>query len=223
VGGNNNGNFGGSIMASFESIAVMPGDDETDEVWVSVARTINGSTVRTIERFKARNFSTASAAWFVDCGANSATSLTHLVGETVNILADGVKQPQQTVTAAGAVDDTEFSGATTLAIGLPVEYKLQPMKVNVSSLAFIPIKNIVALIIDVYQSGDGKFGRDSNNLDKIPYVYSTYDSSPTLKTGVVSLPFDGKYDDAGDVLIQDDGPLPFTILAMGMKMGAEIV
>lgn len=210
-------------MASFESIAIMPGDDENDEVWVEVARTINGSTVRTIERFKARTFDTASDAWFVDCGANSATSLTHLVGETVNILADGMKQPQQTVSATGTVDTTEFAGATTLAIGLPVEYQLQPMKVNVSSLAFIPIKNIVSLIIDVYQSADGKFGRDSSNLDKIPYQYTTYDSSPTLVTGTVPLPFAGKYDDAGDVLISDDGPLPFTILAMGLKLGADIV
>jgi len=200
----------------------MPSDDENDEIWVSVARTINGSTVRTIERFKARVFDTASDAWFVDCGANSATSLTHLVGETVNILADGVKQPQQTVSATGTVDTTEFSDATTLAIGLPIEYQLQPMKVNVSSLAFIPIKNIVALIIDVYQSGGGKFGRDSSNLDKIPYPYSTYDSSPTLKTGTISLPFAGKYDDAGDILISDDDPLPFTILAMGMKLGVDV-
>lgn len=52
----------------FESVAVIPGDDE-DEVWVSVKRNINNSDVRYIEQFQPRDWGTAQRdAFFVDCG-----------------------------------------------------------------------------------------------------------------------------------------------------------
>ena len=39
---------------TFESVATIYGEDEEDEVWVIVKRTINGSTVRFIELWVAR-------------------------------------------------------------------------------------------------------------------------------------------------------------------------
>lgn len=52
----------------YESVAVIPGDGE-DEVWVSVERTINSSTVRYVEQFQARDFGDDQAdAFYVDSG-----------------------------------------------------------------------------------------------------------------------------------------------------------
>lgn len=52
----------------FESVAVIPGDDE-DEIWVSVCRTINSVTKRYVEYFKPREFGAIKEdAFFVDCG-----------------------------------------------------------------------------------------------------------------------------------------------------------
>ena len=53
---------------SFESVAVIPGDDE-DEVWVIVNRTIDDSTVRYVEQFQPRDWgSSQNDCFFVDCG-----------------------------------------------------------------------------------------------------------------------------------------------------------
>ena len=206
-------------MSEFESVAIVPGSDENDEVWVAVKRTINGSTVRYIERFKSRDFDTANDAWFVDCGTDS-TDYSHLEGETVNILADGVKQPQQTVTS-GAIDNTAFSGATNVYVGLPITYQLQPMKLNIADLAFITRKNIVKTILSVHRALGGKIGPDSSNLDDIPYTATTYDTGPGLNTGIIPLAFGGGFSDSGDILIYGDDPLPMTIRAIGVKVGVE--
>lgn len=203
-------------MSEFESIAVLTGDDENDEVWACVKRTINGSTVRYIERFKARDFDTTSEAWFVDCGTD-AGDYSHLEGETVNILADGIKQPQQTV-SSGAVSTTEFSDASTITVGLPITYKLMPMKLNLNDMGFASTKRVIQVILSLYQSMGGQVGPDSSNLDDINYEYDTYDSAPDTFTGTKELPFKGTYDRSGDILIQGDDPLPFTVRAIGVKL-----
>ncbi len=51
-----------------ESIAIIPGTAE-DEIWISVARTVNGATKRYIEYFKPRDWGTdQDDCFFVDCG-----------------------------------------------------------------------------------------------------------------------------------------------------------
>lgn len=149
------------------------------------------------------------------------TGYSHLIGETVNILADGVKQPQQTVDVNGDIDDTEFSDATDIIVGLPITYKLIPQEMNYGDLAFILRKNIRGLKLDLFKSLDGRYGPNINSTDKIDYTYENYDSGPVLFTGNIELPFDGTYDNAGDIIIWDDGPLPFTVLGMAVNIEVE--
>ena len=62
------GSFGGGD-AVVESVAVIPGDDEDDEVWVIVKRTINDSTARYVEYFKPMDYGDEQEdAFFVDSG-----------------------------------------------------------------------------------------------------------------------------------------------------------
>lgn len=52
----------------FESVAVIPGDDE-DEVWTIVNRTVDSNSVRYIEQFRPRDWGTDdNDCWFVDSG-----------------------------------------------------------------------------------------------------------------------------------------------------------
>ena len=64
--------LGGSFGAGdaiVESVAVIPGDGGDDEVWVSVKRTIDSSTVRYIEYFKPMDYGDEQEdAFFVDSG-----------------------------------------------------------------------------------------------------------------------------------------------------------
>ena len=53
---------------------------------------------------------------------------THLIGETVCILADGVVYPSRVVDENGRIDASDFSTAEKLHIGLNYESKLKPMK-----------------------------------------------------------------------------------------------
>lgn len=150
---------------------------------------------------------------------NTGGSYCHLEGETVNILADGIKYPQQTVINC-EIDDTEFPNATELIVGLPVRYKLQPMEVNIEDYGFLLDKNITQLLVNFFRSLDGKYGPDMNNLDQIGYYRPTYDTGPTLFSGVKRLPFQGQYHDKGDLLFWGDHNLPHTILGIGVKTGA---
>lgn len=74
-------------QGSFESTACIPGANG-DEWYVSVAREINGSTVRTIEIYDA----SANVDCFVygeDPAGASVWTCAHLEGETVQVVADG--------------------------------------------------------------------------------------------------------------------------------------
>lgn len=73
----------------FESIASVP-NATGNEVWALVRRTIDGQTVRYIERF--------DDGYFVDCGIKGASAggtdtwggLAHLEGKSVDVKADGI-------------------------------------------------------------------------------------------------------------------------------------
>lgn len=57
----------GGTSVVVESVSVIPGTTE-DEVWISVARTIDGSTTRTIEQLQPRVDVDLEDSWFVDSG-----------------------------------------------------------------------------------------------------------------------------------------------------------
>jgi len=62
------GSFNGGD-AVVESVAVIPGDGDDDEVWIAVKRTVNSATVRQIEYFKPMDYgSEQEDAFFVDSG-----------------------------------------------------------------------------------------------------------------------------------------------------------
>jgi hypothetical protein len=122
---------------AFESVATLPAGD-VDQTWVIVRRTVNGATVRYIERFDA-SFEpllaaaptgyppltqpavfgcTSDCAVVVDnaSGQTVFTGLAHLEGRTVWVLADGSVMPDQVVTG-GQITLTRASYRTL--IGLP--------------------------------------------------------------------------------------------------------
>ena len=129
-----------TTTGEFESVAVVYGDTNTDEVWTVVKRTINGSTVRYIERLDpaARDkvdSGTQSSMIYLDAATVTTTDgdgvtvsgLSHLEGETVSILADGAVRPTKTV-ASGQITLTR--SATDVVVGIPYYPTLQPMKLD---------------------------------------------------------------------------------------------
>lgn len=147
------------IDDKIQSVCVIPEDDE-DEIWLSIFRTIAGETVTYesatvtyesetvtlvdyviyIEKMMPRIFGTElKNAFFVDSGITATntpasvtiTGLTHLIGETVTVLGDGtVYTPTAVVDSSGEV--TISTAVSTAQVGLPFTYKLEPMRPDVA-------------------------------------------------------------------------------------------
>lgn len=114
-----------------ECVASIPADD-ADQVWAIVRRTVNGATVRYIERLDHQfeplhpSVTTDGPVYgcTVDCGvvvdnaSGTATfSVPHLEGREVEIVADGSKLQRRTVGVGGALTIERTSKRTL--IGLP--------------------------------------------------------------------------------------------------------
>lgn len=122
---------------AYESMASVP-NGEREEVWQVVRRTVNGATVRYLEIFD-DSFAPAlpGAAYTgyppapttvvygftVDCGLSfdnvagqTVFAVPHLIGKTVDIVADGAVQPQQVVPASGNVTLTRPSFRTLIGL-----------------------------------------------------------------------------------------------------------
>lgn len=99
----------------YESVCVLPGSPE-DSVWFVVKRTIDGDTVRFVEKLATENWDDISEAWRLRAGLaatdpadETISGLDHLEGETVYAWADGRVQGPFTVDG-GEIELAEKSG-----------------------------------------------------------------------------------------------------------------
>lgn len=201
----------------FESICTIPGQTTEDEVWVVVKRTINGSDVRYVEQFQPIDWGdNPNDCWFVDCGLDgifspatvTVTGLSHLEGETVQVYADAAILGDEVVASSQITIDSASSYAI---VGLPYTAKLETMP-----LAFDPQdktyqKNIMNLWVDLYETGDLKYGMgDSSTVTSVNF-------GGELKTSEVSLEkYRFVYGSRGKatVYLESDEPVPVTIRAL---------
>lgn len=199
---------------TFESIACVPGTTQ-DEIYFIVNRTINSATKRYIEKFANRVVSDVTDYIGLDCSltydgaaATSITGLTHLIGETVEALADGVIRKSLTVSGAGAI--TLPVAASTVQVGLPFNWKFTSLQVNPSSKT-MPVtsdkkKLINAVTVSLVDSYGGEVG--DTQFSMIPYPTC----NTVLYTGDISMPIPGGWSKNGEFTLQGTGTLPFHII-----------
>lgn len=216
--------LGGDGIA--ESVSVIPGTSE-DEVWLSVQRTINGSTVRYIEQMQPRDWgSDDEDAFFVDSGLtyDGAATLTlsgleHLEGEVVGILGNGGVKADETVV------DGEITLAETVTkahVGKRFTYKLEPMTLNIVTQAGTArgsIKKITELVINFFKTSQAKYGCTDDELLEIDWrTTEDYDSPPELFTGEYTVTFDGGFSTEDRIIIIGDDPLPCSVLSIIVRV-----
>lgn len=120
-----------------ESISCMPSPDlSRNEPWMIVRRSIGGVTKRYIE-FQEESWDSSLSqanAFYLDCGltysgapVTTVSGLSHLEGESVNILVDGSPHPARTVTA-GKVN-LQFAGSI-VHVGYGMRARLKPMRIE---------------------------------------------------------------------------------------------
>jgi hypothetical protein len=206
-----------------ESVCVIPGSTE-DEVWMSVARTINSSTVRYIERMKVRYYGTdQDDCFFVDSGytydstaTTTITGLGHLEAASVVVMGDGVEQANKTV-SSGSITITS---ASTVHVGLAYTYKLKPMRMDQNMQTGTTkgsIKRIAEAVVSVYKSFGTQYDNNETTYDLI-VANNTEDpanfTANTLYTGDLVAHVDGGFSVENPFELTASDPYPCIVRAI---------
>jgi hypothetical protein len=224
-----------STDGDFESVATVYGlSGADDEVWFVVKRTINGTTKRYIERFKADNRAkveaeTKSDWWFLDCAKRysgtataTITGLSHLEAKSAVVLSDGAVQPSKTV-ASGQI--TLDKAASKVLVGLPFTSTILPMKFDYElqdGATRGRRKRINRASVSLYKSLGGE--ASSNGTDWL-WLYprdfnDPMDASPPPFSGDAEVVVAGDYSFDGDFYLRQTLPYPLTIRALVIKLDA---
>ena len=209
----------------FESVCAVSEGAE-DAVYAIVRRTINGQSVRYVERMGSRLFSDPADAFFVDCGAtydgapnDTISGLSFLEGKTVNILADGAVHPQRVVTGGSITLDVE---ASKVQIGLPIEADLNtlPLAMQIDSgFGQGRYKNINKVWIRVHESSGIFVGPTADKLTEAKQrTTEPWGSPPALKSEEIPVMLTPSWADSGQVFIRQSDPLPLTIVSLTMEV-----
>jgi len=206
----------------FESCAVVSEGSE-DRLYCVIRRTINGASVRYVERMASRQLATQADAFFVDAGATYSgvpadviSGLSHLEGKTVNILADGAVHPQRVVTGGSITLDIE---ASLVHVGLPIEADLQtlPLAVQLQDGSFGQgrVKNVNRVWLRVYRSSGIFVGPNANELVEAKQrTTESYGTPPNLKSEEILIVLTPSWADSGQIFVRQSDPLPLTVVAL---------
>ena len=222
------GSFG-TGDAVVESIAVIPSPDEDhDQLWMTVKRTVDGSTVRYVE-FMEQQWENEDLedAFFVDSGlsgtapALTVSGLSHLEGETVQVLADGATHAD-CVVASGAI--TLERTATTVHVGLGYVSDLETLDLYVpdsggtmgGSAAISRTARIDHVVLRFHDTVGGKIGPTTTELDALSLRHpdEPMDGPPSVFRGDKRVQFRGRYDRTRRIIVRQDQPLPMSLLAL---------
>lgn len=221
------GSFG-SGNAVVESVAVIPSlDGSHDQLWMSVKRTIEGSTVRHIEILEddwldddvnSMRFIDSAPAAYSGVAKSTFDGLDHLDGETIQVFAGGAAHPDRVVVNGSITLDAQY---TDVVAGLGYVSDIETLELDLPN-PFGSTTGLVAFISHVvlrfYKTLGGKLGPDPGNLD--PMIFRTasdpMDSAPPVFTGDKKITFDGGYQRTKRIFIRQDQPLPLNLLAMNV-------
>lgn len=207
----------------FESCTVVA-EGREDVLYCVIRRTINGASVRYVERMASRRlFATQADAFFVDAGATYSgvpadviSGLDHLEGKTVSILADGAVHPQRVVTGGSITLDVE---ASKVHIGLPIEADMQtlPLALQLQDGSFGQgrLKNVNKVWLRVYRSSGIFVGPSATELTEAKQrTTENYGTPPGLKSEEILVVLTPSWAYSGQIFVRQSDPLPLTVVSM---------
>lgn len=156
----------------------------------------------------------ASGGWRLS--VTTISGLSHLEGQTVQILGDGANIPDAVV-SGGSV--TLQSPASKVQVGLKMRARLQTMRLNAGAgdgTSQGKTARINKAVIRLFETLGIKFGKSFDSLDEIDFrnVSDLMDGPPDLFTGDQVIDFPGDYSTDPWVCIQQDYPLPCTVVGL---------
>jgi hypothetical protein len=209
-----------------ESVCVIPAPDKSrDDLWMIVKRTINGTTKRYVEYLEReyRDGDAKADAFYVDCGLSYSGSavttlsgLSHLEGQTVQVLANGATHPD-CVVSGGSITLQRLT--TKAQVGLKYISNLQTMRIEAGAADGTSqgkMKRINKVVLRFLNTLGAKAGPNSSSLDTIQFRSGSdpMDASPPLFTGDKLMEWPDGYNFDGYVYVRQDQPLPLTLVAV---------
>lgn len=215
------GSLSGADQPIPDSLATIRSTDYQDDLFFCVKRTINGSTVRYIERMEQSPFIDSSIAQedalTMDCAytydstpATTITGLSHLEGQAVDVVADSVIVTGKTV-SGGQI--TLSTAASVVNVGLAFRPKFETTNLEILSDTGSTLgkkKRINEVDIGFYKTIGAKVGRSSSFLNEIDFGRYTH-SAQELFTGVKKVKFNSGHDETNRVRIEQHIPAPICI------------
>lgn len=216
-------------------MCVLPTNGGTaDRLWMIVKRTINGSTVYQLEvmmddynRHTLNEsdvdlpiFTDSSVVFNATGGATTVTGLSHLIGETVDVLADGFPCSQKVVDASGSIElDLEASGL--VIVGLPYTPVLQLMPTEAgsamgSAIGMMTRSHRATLRMDKSAGVRVTGPENEEETDVLPGV-SPMDTNYNLFTGDLDFDIPGSTERRQQLIITQNQPLPMNILNVTLR------
>lgn len=234
------GSFTGGANPFITSACLVPSPGKGFQyLWLCVGRLINGSVVYHIERigrqfvYLTLNDSGATgneAAIYLDCAisatigsgtptANVTGLLTHLIGQTVAVFADGFEQTDKVVDGAGSI--VLDQPATNVVIGLRYKTQITTFPIEAGSQvgsARGSIQKIDRETISLYRSAYVEVGPPgkTSGIELRPLNLPFATPTP-LFTGDKTVDFGGSPDREQVIQIASDKPLPFTVLGISSR------
>lgn len=207
-----------STDGEIESICVAR-EGEQDRLYASVVRQVGAGTVRRIERLGLWT-SDMDEAIYSDAAVVATptgalvSGLTHLEGQTVQVLADGRKHPPRTVTAGQIV--LQRADYTRVVVGRSYRSTLRTLPVVLTVEAYAQGRgfNVSEVVLRVVETaGDLMVGPVNGALRPV------LPNQPTLtRTQDIPLQLAGRWDLGGKIAVQHEDPLPCQIAAMTLQL-----
>jgi len=219
----------GASWAAVESVCVTPGaDGDSDDVWLVVKRTIGGVTKRYIEVLQApAEYGVVMDSFNVDCGltysgaaTGTFTGLTHLNGQTVDVLA-GNKVYRGLTVVGGQVTLPGGATATQAHVGLPYTSAADTLELDAGGRDGSLIgrrKKVFGVILSLLETDvsglqiRSKIGGEWEDVDLPTNVAD--DGTVSLFTGNVKVLIDDSWESNGQIEIRHVNPTPCTIRSM---------
>ena len=197
-----------------ESVASIPATD-SDQLWLIVKRTINGSTKRYVERFYPDVLLDSAVVTVAGSPSTVWTGLGHLEAKEVDVVGDDAYVGRYTV-AAGQI--TTNKAITEAKIGLPFENRLEMLDPEIqtgmgsASGNYMRTSEVTARFFET----TGAMVNDQ------PIVFRKFGSNavvqtPQLFSGVTRIENLGWDRGTSDLVITQDKPMPFHLLSITRK------
>ena len=211
-------NFGGNgLTTDLNDAIVIVDGTETYRCDITAIADNHTATVKLDRDLPSSLQNTAITSY--EIAEKTLSGLSHLIGKTVNILADGAVHPTKVVDSNGSISLNRASSVTH--VGLPYVCDLQTLPLALQTEAFGQgrVKNLNHAWLRVFESSGIFVGPTSDKLTEAKQrTTEPYGSPPNLKTEDIKIMLTPSWQDYGQIFVRQTDPLPLTVVGITLEV-----